>query len=83
MYDLKTPLKVINSPEGCSKARECPDCENHGYCEPYQKKDSVCVCDVGYFDTNCQKSKFSYREIELQNFQNLASKIHLSSSVLS
>ena len=78
MYDLKTPLKVVNSPEGCSKARGCPNCTIHGYCEPYLTKESVCVCDVGYLGPNCQKSKFSYRESELQNFQNLAYKIHLS-----
>ena len=78
MYDLKTPLKVVNSPEDCSKARGCPNCTIHGYCEPYLTKESVCVCDVGYLGPNCQNSKFSYRESELQNFQNLAYKIHLS-----
>ena len=78
MYDLKTPLKVVNSPEGCSKARGCPNCTIHGYCEPYLTKESVCVCDVGYLGPNCQNSKFSYRESELQNFQNLAYKINLS-----
>ena len=78
MYDLKTPLKVVNSHEGCSKAKGCPDCTIHGYCEPYLTKESVCVCDVGYLGPNCQNSKFSYRESELQNFQNLAYKIHLS-----
>ena len=59
MYDLKTPLKVKNSPEGCEKAMWCPGCNNQGYCEPYLNKNSVCVCDVGYSGEKCLKSKWT------------------------
>ena len=58
MYDLKDePLKIVNSPEGCTLAGTCPKCNNRGYCEPYLKKTSVCVCDVGFSGTNCETSK--------------------------
>ena len=53
MYDLRTPLKVVNAPEGCQKSTGCPYCNNQGYCEPYLTKSGVCVCDVGYSGRNC------------------------------
>lgn len=59
MYDLKEPLKIVNSAEGCTKARRCPNCNNNGYCEPYLKKASVCVCDVGFSGASCLTSKYA------------------------
>ena len=61
VYDLKTPLKVVNAPEGCQDAFKCPNCNNHGYCEPSMAKASVCVCDVGYSGTDCLKSKLDFQ----------------------
>ena len=61
MYDLKNPIKVVNSPEGCTKAQICPFCSNNGYCEPSLEKDSVCVCDVGYSGDDCSTSKYTLR----------------------
>ena len=61
VYDLKIPLKVVNAPEGCQDAFKCPNCNNHGYCEPSMAKASVCVCDVGYSGTDCLKSKLDFQ----------------------
>ena len=57
MYDLKNPLKDVNTKLGCTMARSCPSCGDSGYCEPQWNKDSVCVCNVGYSGTPCGPSK--------------------------
>ena len=57
MYDLKNPLKNVNTQEGCQLPNNaCPDCNDRGYCEP-QWVNSICVCDLGFSGPNCNSSE--------------------------
>ena len=57
MYDLENPLKEVNTKLGCKLDNNaCPDCNDHGYCEPLWYK-SICVCDLGYTGVDCSASK--------------------------
>lgn len=59
MYDLYSPPKEVNAPRGCELAGPCPDCNDHGYCEPKWNVPSICVCDLGFSGINCNGSKCS------------------------
>lgn len=57
MYDLLNPLLQKNTELGCKLDNNpCPDCNDHGYCEPLWTN-SICVCDLGYTGLNCNSSK--------------------------
>ena len=57
MYDLLNPLLEKNTELGCKLDNNaCPDCNDHGYCEPLWTN-SICVCDLGYTGPNCNSSK--------------------------
>lgn len=59
MYDFKNFFKVVNFFEGCILVFiVCLFCNNNGYCELYLDKESVCVCDVGYFGDDCLVCKY-------------------------
>lgn len=79
MYDLKNPLKVVNSPEGCTLAlTACSSCNNNGYCEPYLDKESVCVCDVGYSGDDCSACKYFCCNIFKKKYFLLSDESNLS-----
>ena len=56
MYDLGYPVKVVDSPMGCTIMAECPDCKNGGYCTPGFSR-SVCTCTMGYVGDDCSGRK--------------------------
>ena len=64
MYDLFNPLKEINTELGCRLNNPCPNCNGRGYCEPFWAY-AICVCDLGFGGANCDKSKFTSRQIML------------------
>lgn len=60
MYDLLNPPFQKNTELGCKlENNPCPDCNDHGYCEPLWTN-SICVCDLGYSGPNCNSSKIYF-----------------------
>ena len=58
IYDLATPLKVVNAPTGCTDMAPCPKCSNGGYCSPGFPR-SICTCSAGFVGEDCSDSKYT------------------------
>ena len=71
MYDLREPLKNVNTELGCSHANVCPACGSHGYCEPKWNSPSVCVCDVGFSGFSCTESEYRLCYVFRSDFQGI------------